>query len=53
MFEAMAERHVQAVGEESDEDMRLDMVLMLMVDRPDGEIPLSILNASSTATNCK
>jgi hypothetical protein len=34
---------VQAVGEEGDEDVRLDAALMLVIDRPDGEISLERL----------
>ena len=32
VLEAMAERHVQTVGKEGDEDVRLDAVLALVVD---------------------
>ena len=36
----MAERDVQAVGKEGDEDVRLDAVLALVVDRADRQIAL-------------
>ena len=36
----MTERHVQAVGQEGEEDVRLDAVLALMVDRADRQIAL-------------
>ena len=34
---------VQAIGQEGDEDMRFDPGLVLMEDRPDGEVALKIL----------
>ena len=34
---------VQAIGQEGDEDMRFDPGLVLMEDRPDGEIALKVL----------
>jgi hypothetical protein len=37
------EGDVQAVGQESDEDVRLDACLFSMEDRPDGEIALEAL----------
>jgi hypothetical protein len=41
-------------GNERDEDVRLDQMLILMKDRPDGEVPpLRFLNASSTGTSCR
>ena len=33
---------VQAIGQEGDEDMRFDPGLVLMEDRPDGEVALSL-----------
>jgi hypothetical protein len=50
---------VEAVGEEGDEDMRLDARLVLVKDRPDGEVAprlrggrlLRFRNASSTLTS--
>jgi hypothetical protein len=44
---------VQAIGQEGNEDMRLDAGLELVKDRPDREIALRFLNASSTATSSK
>jgi hypothetical protein len=40
---AVAKCHVQAVGEQGDEDVRLDAALMLVIDRPDGKIALERL----------
>ena len=37
------QRDVQAVGDEGDEDVRLDSILALMEDRPDGQIVLQFL----------
>ena len=37
-----AQRHVQAVAQEADEDVRLDAVFFLMMDRPKAEIALQI-----------
>src|SRR6478672_602272 len=34
---------VQAIGQEGDEDMRFDPGLVLMEDRPDGEVALKVL----------
>jgi hypothetical protein len=34
-----AERDVEAVGEEGDENIRLDARLVLVKDRPDGRSP--------------
>lgn len=42
-LQLLAERDVQAVGEEGDEDMRLDSLLVLMEDGPDCEIALERL----------
>src|SRR5580693_9463469 len=42
---------VQAIDQEGDEDMRFDPGLVLMEDRPDGEVPLRFLKASSTRTS--
>ena len=50
-FQAAAEGDVQTIGEKGDEDVRLDAPLLLMVDRPDGEVPFSVRNASSTWTS--
>ena len=41
--QAAAERDVEAVGEEGNEDMRLDARLVLMKDRPDGKVALEVL----------
>src|SRR5260370_28684504 len=41
--EAAAERDVEAIGEEGDEDMRLDPRLVLVKDRPDGEVTFEVL----------
>ena len=37
-----SERDVEAVGEKSDKDMRLDARLVLMKDRANGEIALEV-----------
>jgi hypothetical protein len=37
-----AERDMQAVGEESDEDVRLGPRLVPVKDRPDGEVALKV-----------
>jgi hypothetical protein len=42
---------LQGVGEEGDEDVRLDPTLVLVEDRADREVALQILNASSMATS--
>src|SRR5208283_5703506 len=39
-FQAAAEGDVQTISEEGDEDVRLDALLFLMVDRADGEVAL-------------
>jgi len=39
-FQAKADGNVQAVGEEGDEDVRLDARRLLVMDRPDGEVAL-------------
>jgi hypothetical protein len=39
---APPEGNVQAVGEEGDEDMRLDARRMLVNDWPDGEVALEV-----------
>ena len=57
-MEAPGECDMEAVGEEGDEDMRLDGRCILVKDRPDGEVApcfrrgrlLRFLNASSTLT---
>ena len=40
--EAPAERDVEAIGEEGDEDLRLDARLALVEDRPDGEVAVEV-----------
>ena len=40
--EAAAERDVEAVGEEGDDDMRFDARLVLVTDRADGEVAFKI-----------
>ena len=58
-MEAPAECDMEAIGEEGDEDMRLDARCILVKDRPDGEVAprlrggrlLRFLNASSTLTS--
>jgi hypothetical protein len=42
-LQTVAKCHVQAVGEEGDEEVRLDAVIMLVIDRPDGKIALERL----------
>src|ERR1700731_3047462 len=57
--EAPAECDMEAIGEEGDEDMRLDARCILVKDRPDGEVApcfrrgrlLRFLNACSTLTS--
>ena len=52
---------VQAIGQEGDEDMRFDPGVVLMEDRPDGEVAprlrggrlLRFLKASSTRTSSR
>ena len=44
-MQATAERRVQAIGEEGDEDMRLDAPLLLVVDRAKGEIALEVFES--------
>lgn len=34
----LGQRDVQAVGQKGDEDVRFDARLVLMVDRPDGQV---------------
>ena len=41
--QAPRQRDVQAIGQEGDEDVRLDARLALMEDRPDGEIAFEVL----------
>ena len=41
-MEAAAKRDVEAIGEEGDEDMRLDARLVLVKDRADGEVAFKI-----------
>ena len=60
-MQAPRESDVQAIGQEGDEDVRLDARLALVKDRPDREIAprlrggrlLRFLNASSTATSSR
>ncbi len=40
VLETMAERDMQAIGQEGDEDVRFNVLLMLVIDRPDRKIPL-------------
>ena len=41
--QALLQRHLQAVGKEGHEDVRLDTLVGLMIDWPDGEIALQLL----------
>jgi hypothetical protein len=41
--QALLERDLQAVGEEGDEDVRLDAILVLMMDGSDGKIAFELL----------
>ena len=41
-LQAKADGDVQAISQERDEDMRLDTLRVLMMDRPDGEIALQV-----------
>jgi hypothetical protein len=50
-MEATVQRDLQTISQERDEDMGFDPVLVLMEDRPYGQIALQVLNASSTATS--
>jgi hypothetical protein len=43
LLELVTERHVHAVGEKAHKDVRLDAVLALMEDRPDGQFACQIL----------
>ena len=60
-MQAPRESDVQAIGQEGDEDVRLDAGLELVKDWPDREIAprlrwgrlLRFLNASSTATSSR
>lgn len=47
------ERHVQGIGQEGDEDMRLDARFLLMKDRPDGEVALEAFECLFPATSCR
>jgi hypothetical protein len=42
-FEPGTQRDVEAVGEERDEDVRLDALLEVMVDRTQAEVILEVL----------
>jgi hypothetical protein len=42
---------VEAVGEEGDEDMRLDARLVLVKDRPDGEVAPCLREAGAGGSN--
>ncbi len=42
-LELLLQAHVNAVGEEGDEDVRFDAIFSLMEDRTDGEIAFEIL----------
>jgi len=50
-MKATRERDLQAVGQEGDEDVGFDPLLVLMEDRPDRQIALRFRKASSTATS--
>src|SRR5215831_10643763 len=41
--QASSQRNVQAIGDERDEDVRLDASLVLVKDRPDSEITFEVL----------
>jgi hypothetical protein len=41
--QAAVERDVEAIGEEGDEDVRLDARCVLVKDRPNGEVALEVL----------
>src|SRR5271157_2083944 len=41
--QALFQRHLKAIGEEGHEDVRLDALVRLMIDGPDGEIALQLL----------
>ena len=43
MHAAASQSGVQAIGQEGDEDMRFDPGLVLMEDRPDGEVAVKVL----------
>ena len=49
--ELCAQRDVQAIGQEGDEDVRLDAVLELMVDRAQVQIVFMVLKAASISTS--
>jgi hypothetical protein len=44
---------MQAIGQEGDEDVRLDASLELVKDRPDREVAFEVIDASSTATSSR
>ena len=41
--QALFQRHLKAIGEEGHEDVRLDALVRPMIDWPDGEIALQLL----------
>ena len=41
--QALLQRHLEAIGKEGHEDVRLDTLIGLMIDWPDGEIALQFL----------
>ena len=42
-MQALLQRHLEAIGKEGHEDVRLDTLIGLMIDWPDGEIALQFL----------
>src|SRR5215467_13236814 len=46
-LQAGAQRDLQAIGHESDEDVRLDTMLELMIDRPQLQIVLEVLDGGT------
>ncbi|WP_297365497.1 hypothetical protein [Acidiferrobacter sp.] len=50
-FQLLRQRGMQTIAQEGDEDMRLDALRVLVVDRADRQIPLRFLKASSTWTS--
>src|SRR6516165_11412327 len=51
--QAAAERDVEAIGEEGDEDMRLNPRLVLVKDRPNGEVAFEVLERLFDAAELK
>jgi hypothetical protein len=53
LSQAPGKSDVQAIGQERDEDVRLNACLKLVRDRPDRQVALEVLEPSSTATKSR